>query len=69
MFYNIQNIKTIFQSRKGYASYPPHFLKTKFLFLAFYSALGFNLSYAIDESELNELVGKKVQRSFSERKS
>ncbi len=22
---------------------PPHFLKTKFLFLAFYSMLGFNL--------------------------
>lgn len=45
MFYNIQNIKTIFQSRKGYASYPPppHFLKTNILFLAFYSMLGFNL--------------------------
>ncbi|GAA7475469.1 hypothetical protein ID1076_13990 [Helicobacter pylori] len=40
-----------------------HFLKhnKKFLFLAFYSSLGFNLSHAIDESELyNKLVGKKV---------
>lgn len=44
MFYNIQNIKTIFQSRKGYASYSPHFLKTKFLFLALYSVLGLILA-------------------------
>ncbi len=69
MFYNIQNIKTIFQSRKGYASYPPHFLKPKFLFLAFYSMLGFNLSHAIDESGLNELVGKKVQEALAKEKA
>ncbi len=70
MFYNIQNIKTIFQSRKGYASYPPpHFLKTNILFLAFYSMLGFNLSHAIDESELNKLVGKKVQEALAKEKA
>ncbi len=69
MFYNIQNIKTIFQSRKGYASYPPHFLKTNILFLAFYSMLGFNLSHAIDESELDKLVGKKVQEALAEEKA
>ncbi len=71
MFYNIQNIKTIFQSRKGYASYSPHFLKPnkKFLFLAFYSMLGFNLSHAIDESGLNELVGKKVQEALAKEKA
>ncbi|GAA7868913.1 hypothetical protein JP0474_14540 [Helicobacter pylori] len=38
----------------------PHFLKTNILFLAFYSMLGFNLIHAIDESELDKLVGKKV---------
>lgn len=69
MFYNIQNIKTIFQSRKGYASYSPHFLKPKFLFLALYSVLGFNLSHAIDEGVLNELVGKKVQEALAEEKA
>ncbi len=69
MFYNIQNIKTIFQSRKGYASYPPHFLKTNILFLAFYSMLGFNLSHAIDESELDKLVGKKVQEALAKEKA
>ncbi len=71
MFYNIQNIKTIFQSRKGYASYPPppHFLKTKFLFLALYSVLGFHFSHAIDESGLNELVGKKVQEALAKEKA
>ncbi len=68
MFYNIQNIKTIFQSRKGYASCPP-FFKTKFLFLALYSVLGFNLSHAIDESGLNELVGKKVQEALAKEKA
>ncbi len=68
MFYNIQNIKTIFQSRKGYAS-SPHFLKPKFLFLAFYFMLGFNLSHAIDESGLNELVGKKVQEALAKEKA
>lgn len=68
MFYNIQNIKTIFQSRKRYASYP-HFLKTKFLFLALYSMLGFHLSHAIDESVLNKLVGKKVQEALAEEKA
>ncbi len=71
MFYNIQNIKTIFQSRKGYASYPPHFLKPnkKFLFLALYSVLRFNFSYAIDEGELNKLVGKKVQEALAKEKA
>lgn len=69
MFYNIQNIKTIFQSRKGYASYPPHFLKTKFLFLAFYSVLEFHFSHAIDESELDKLVGKKVQEALAKEKA
>ncbi|GAA6815720.1 hypothetical protein HpBTM54_13970 [Helicobacter pylori] len=47
----------------------PHFLKTKFLFLAFYSMLGFNLSHAIDESELDKLVGKKVQEALAEEKA
>ncbi len=47
----------------------PHFLKTKFLFLAFYSMLGFNLSHAIDESGLNELVGKKVQEALAKEKA
>lgn len=70
MFYNIQNIKTIFQSRKGYASYPPpHFLKTNILFLAFYSMLGFHFSHAIDESELDKLVGKKVQEALAKEKA
>ncbi len=69
MFYNIQNIKTIFQSRKGYASYSPHFLKPKFLFLALYSVLGFHFSHAIDESGLNELVGKKVQEALAKEKA
>ncbi|GAA8041795.1 hypothetical protein HpCS9_15520 [Helicobacter pylori] len=71
MFYNIQNIKTIFQSRKGYASYSPHFLKPnkKFLFLALYSVLGFNFSHAIDEGALNELVGKKVQEALAKEKA
>ncbi len=69
MFYNIQNIKTIFQSRKGHASYSPHFLKTKFLFLALYSVLGFHFSHAIDESELNKLVGKKVQEALAKEKA
>lgn len=47
---------------------PPHFLKTNILFLAFYSMLGFNLSHAIDESELDKLVGKKVQEALAEEK-
>ncbi|PUD57532.1 hypothetical protein C2R56_02530 [Helicobacter pylori] len=37
--------------------------------MAFYSALGFNLSHAIDESELNELVGKKVQEALAKEKA
>ncbi len=71
MFYNIQNIKTIFQSRKGYASYSPHFLKPnkKFLFLAPYSVLGFHFGHAIDESGLNKLVGKKVQEALAKEKA
>ncbi len=69
MFYNIQNIKTIFQSRKEYASYPPPFLKTNILFLAFYSVLGFHFSHAIDESGLNKLVGKKVQEALAKEKA
>lgn len=50
---------------------PPHFLKPnkKFLFLAFYSVLGFNLSHAIDESGLNKLVGKKVQEALAKEKA
>lgn len=40
MFYSIQNIKTIFQSKNMQVT--PHFLKS-ILFLAFYSMLGFNL--------------------------
>ncbi len=47
----------------------PHFLKTKFLFLALYSVLGFHFSHAIDESGLNELVGKKVQEALAEEKA
>ncbi len=31
--------------------------------------LGFNLSHAIDESGLNELVGKKVQEALAEEKA
>ncbi len=46
-----------------------HFLKTKFLFLAFYSMLGFHFSYAIDESGLNKLVGKKVQEALAKEKA
>lgn len=46
----------------------PHYLKTKFLFLALYSVLGFNLSHAIDESGLNKLVGKKVQEALAKEK-
>ncbi|RVY49212.1 outer membrane beta-barrel protein [Helicobacter pylori] len=37
--------------------------------MAFYSALGFNLSHAIDESGLNELVGKKVQEALAKEKA
>ncbi len=48
---------------------PPHFLKTNILFLAFYSMLGFNLSHAIDESELDKLVGKKVQEALAKEKA
>ncbi len=49
----------------------PHFLKTnkKFLFLALYSVLGFHFSHAIDESGLNELVGKKVQEALAKEKA
>ncbi|WP_120866482.1 outer membrane beta-barrel protein [Helicobacter pylori] len=49
----------------------PHFLKPnkKFLFLAFYSVLGFNLSHAIDESEPNKLAGKKVQEALAKEKA
>ncbi len=47
----------------------PHFLKTKFLFLAFYSMLGFHFSHAIDESGLNKLVGKKVQEALAKEKA
>lgn len=31
--------------------------------------LGFNFSYAIDESELNKLVGKKVQEALAKEKA
>lgn len=31
--------------------------------------LGFHLSHAIDESELNELVGKKVQEALAKEKA
>ncbi|GAA6818236.1 hypothetical protein VN1172_13010 [Helicobacter pylori] len=37
--------------------------------MALYSALGFNLSHAIDESELNKLVGKKVQEALAKEKA
>ncbi|MGT0095383.1 outer membrane beta-barrel protein [Helicobacter pylori] len=37
--------------------------------MAFYSMLGFNLSHAIDESELDKLVGKKVQEALAEEKA
>ncbi len=37
--------------------------------MALCSALGFSLSHAIDESELNELVGKKVQEALAEEKA
>ncbi len=47
----------------------PHFLKPKFLFLTLYSVLGFHFSHAIDESELNKLVGKKVQEALAKEKA
>ncbi len=49
----------------------PPFLKPnkKFLFLALYSVLGFHFSHAIDEGELNELVGKKVQEALAKEKA
>ncbi len=34
-----------------------------------HSALGFNLSHAIDESGLNELIGKKVQEALAKEKA
>ncbi len=37
--------------------------------MALYSVLGFNFSYAIDESGLNELVGKKVQEALAKEKA
>ncbi|WRD14126.1 outer membrane protein [Helicobacter pylori] len=37
--------------------------------MAFYSMLGFNLSHAIDESELDKLVGKKVQEALVKEKA
>ncbi|RVZ00095.1 outer membrane beta-barrel protein [Helicobacter pylori] len=37
--------------------------------MAFYSVLGFHFSHAIDESELNKLVGKKVQEALAEEKA
>ncbi|GAA7821927.1 hypothetical protein [Helicobacter pylori] len=37
--------------------------------MAFYSVLGFHFSHAIDESGLNELVGKKVQEALAKEKA
>ncbi|MCQ2767510.1 outer membrane protein [Helicobacter pylori] len=37
--------------------------------MALYSVLGFHFSHAIDESGLNELVGKKVQETLAEEKA
>ncbi|WP_305869769.1 outer membrane beta-barrel protein [Helicobacter pylori] len=37
--------------------------------MAFYSVLGFHFIHAIDESELNELVGKKVQEALAKEKA
>ncbi|MDU9790521.1 outer membrane beta-barrel protein [Helicobacter pylori] len=37
--------------------------------MALYSMLGFHLSHAIDESGLNELVGKKVQEALAKEKA
>ncbi len=37
--------------------------------MALYSVLGFHFSHAIDESELNELVGKKVQEALAKEKA
>ncbi len=37
--------------------------------MALYSALGFHFSHAIDESGLNELVGKKVQEALAKEKA
>ncbi|OPG43358.1 outer membrane beta-barrel protein [Helicobacter pylori] len=37
--------------------------------MALYSVLGFNLSHAIDEGALNELVGKKVQEALAKEKA
>ncbi len=36
--------------------------------MAFYSVLGFHFSHAIDESEPNKLVGKKVQEALAKEK-
>ncbi len=61
-------LKQFFNQGKG-MQVTPHYLKTKFLFLAFYSVLGFHFSHAIDESELNKLVGKKVQEALAKEKA
>ncbi len=37
--------------------------------MALYSVLGFHFSHAIDESELNELVEKKVQEALAKEKA
>ncbi|GAA7609959.1 hypothetical protein TH0833_14030 [Helicobacter pylori] len=37
--------------------------------MALYSVLGFHFSHAIDESELNKLVGKKVQEALAKEKA
>ncbi|GAA8665728.1 hypothetical protein KYTH90_13370 [Helicobacter pylori] len=37
--------------------------------MALYSVLGFHFSHAIDESELNKLIGKKVQEALAKEKA
>lgn len=37
--------------------------------MSLYSVLGFHFSHAIDESGLNELVGKKVQEALAKEKA
>ncbi len=47
----------------------PPFFKNQIFIFGFFSMLGFNLSHAIDESELNKLVGKKVQEALAKEKA
>ncbi len=62
MFYSIQNIKTIFQSKNMQVT--PHFLKS-ILFLAFYSMLGFKSVFQRNANKSIEIITyiSKIQES------